>query len=330
MINYEFPQMKYPEQKGLISIIIPAYNSEIHIMECLDSILAQTFTNWEAILVDDGSTDNTGKIIEEYAQNDHRFIAIHKQNGGTLLSRKTGLENSRGEFIANIDHDDVYNLQFLEKMHTKIKETNADFVYCNHNNSGAVSQLADYEWNLDISQNIASALAWEKLTLLTWDKLIKREIYAKVRFPNAYLTFLEDQIQMIQVVWHSKSLAFVPECLYFHRAGGLSSLVKPILVVKGTIVMKNIMENFFNGIFPENVKKIFYRQFAAWALHCYYLLNKEARAEFKNELEYMLPELIKTETRLNLKICLFLASKGIEFPIALRNRVICLKNFIAS
>ena len=330
MINYEFPQMKYPEQKGLISIIIPIYNSEISIRECLNSILAQTFANWEAILVNDGSTDNTGKTIEEYASKDNRFIVIRKQNEGTLLARKTGLENSKGEFIASIDNDDIYNRQFLEKMYSKIQQTNADFVYCNHNNHGAVSELSDYEWSSDISQNIASAMSWKKLTLLCWDKLIKREIYANVRFPNAHLTFLEDQIQMIQVVLHSKSSAFVPECLYFHSAGGLSSVVKQIPVIKGTIIMKDIIKDFFNGIFPENVKKVFYHQFAAWALHCFYILNKEARAEFKNELEPMLPEVIKMETRLNLKICLFLASKGIEFPIALRNRAICLKKFITN
>jgi len=330
MINYELPQMKYPEQKGLISIIIPVYNSEIPIRECLDSVLAQTFADWEAILVDDGSTDNTGKIIEEYAKKDRRLVAIHKKNEGTLLARKTGLENSKGEFIANIDNDDVYNTQFLEKMYLKIKETSADFVYCNHNNHGAVSELSDYEWSADISQNIASAMSWEKLTLLCWDKLIKREIYAKVRFPSAHLTFLEDQIQIIQVVRHSKSVAFVSECLYFHSAGGLSSVAKQIPVIKGTIIMKDVIEDFFDGVFPENVKKIFYHQFAAWALHCFYMLNKKERAEFKNELESMLPEAIKTETRLNLKICLFLASKGIEFPIALRDKIICLKKSIAS
>jgi len=315
MTDYEFPQ---------ISVIVPIYNNETYLRECLNSILAQTFANWEAILVNDGSTDNTGAIIDEYAEKDSRFIAVHKRNEGTLLARKCGLEHSKGEFIANIDHDDIYNPQFLEKMHEKIKETNADFVYCNHDNHGSVSELADYEWSLDVSQNIASALAWEKLTLLVWDKLIKREIYSKIHFPNTYLTFLEDQIQMIQVVRHSKSSAFVPEILYFHRAGGLSAVVKPTLVIKGTIAIKKIMEDFFN----ENVKRLFYHQYAGYALHCYYQLDKKTREEFKDELEPMLPEVIKTETRLNLKICLFLASKGMEFPIMLRNKLICLKKFI--
>ena len=324
-MNYELPKMKYPEQKGLVSIVVPIYNKGIHLKECLNSILAQTFANWEAILVDDGSTDNTGKIIDEYAQKDSRFIAVHKKNEGTLLSRKAGLENSRGEFIASIDHDDVYDPCFIEKMYAKINETKADFVYCDHNSCGNISQLSDYEWSADISKNIASALSWQELTLLTWDKLIRREIYAKVRFPNVHLTFLEDQIQMIQVIRYSKSVAFISECLYFRKSAGLSSVLKPVLVVKGTIAMKNILEDFFNGLMPKYVKKIFYNEFAAFALHCYYLLNKKTREEFKSDLEPLLPEIVRTQTRLNLKICLYLASKGIEFPIALREKVIALR-----
>jgi glycosyltransferase involved in cell wall biosynthesis len=115
MINYEFLQMKYPEQKWLISIIVPIYNVEIYLKECLDSILSQTFTNWEAILVNDCSPDNAGKIVDEYTKKDLRFIAINKeQNERLLLARKTGLENSKGEFIANLDSDDVYHPEFLK------------------------------------------------------------------------------------------------------------------------------------------------------------------------------------------------------------------------
>jgi glycosyltransferase involved in cell wall biosynthesis len=110
MREFSLPIMKYSEQKELISIIVPICNTKkIHLKECLDSILVQTFSNWKAILVNDGSTDDTRETIDEYTKRDSRFIAIHKQNEGTLLSRKVGLENSKGEFVANIDHDDTYH-----------------------------------------------------------------------------------------------------------------------------------------------------------------------------------------------------------------------------
>ena len=81
--------MKYPEQKGLVSMIVLIYNTnEAHLRECLNEILVPTFTNWETILINDGSEDNTGKIIDEYAKKDLRFIAIYKQNKGTLFAKK--------------------------------------------------------------------------------------------------------------------------------------------------------------------------------------------------------------------------------------------------
>jgi glycosyltransferase involved in cell wall biosynthesis len=327
MTNYELPQMKYPEQKGLISIIVPIYNTGNNLKECLDSILSQTFATWEAILVDDGSTDNTREIVDEYAKKDSRFIAIYKQNGGTLLARKTGLENSKGEFIANIDSDDKYNPQCLEKIYAKITETNADFVWYKFQVADEKHHLeshsyfaTDCKWNTDPSENIAMALTPRQgPALILWNKLIKREIYAKVSFPRVHLTLCEDPVQMLQVVYHSKSAQFVSENLYFYRAdGSTTSGSKPTIEVIGTIFINKTLENLFNGNIPLKVKNTFYCMRGGCTVRNYFLLNKEIRMQFKNEIEPILPGLIKAEKNLNLKICLFLASKGIEFPFKFR------------
>lgn len=90
----------------LISIIVPVYNVEPYIRKCLDSILSQTYTNWEAILVDDGSTDQSGAICDEYAKKDARFVVVHKQNEGVAKARITAFEHSKGELITFIDSDD--------------------------------------------------------------------------------------------------------------------------------------------------------------------------------------------------------------------------------
>jgi glycosyltransferase involved in cell wall biosynthesis len=320
-INYEFPQMKYPEQEGLISIIVPIYNTnEVYLGECLDSLFAQTFTNWEAILVDDGSIDNIKKIIDEYANKDSRFIAIHKQNEGTLLARKTGLENSRGEFIASIDHDDAYCPQFLEKMYMKITEANTDFVYCRcqvtHKKQSYY--IAERGWVVDASQNIAMTLVHPIGP--TWNKLVKREIYAKIRFPIRHIVWGEDAIQTLQIVFNSKSTAFVPESLYFHRPDGFSSTTKPFLASQFIVVMNDILENLFDGIIPCNVKNAFFNRYAT-TVYDYFLLNNNERQKLKNEFEPLLPKFLKAEKRFNLKICLFLATKGIEFPFKLRERI---------
>ena len=322
--------MKYPEQKGLISVIVPIYNTGNGLRECLDSILLQTFANWEAILVDDGSTDNTGEIVDEYAKKDSRFIAIHKQNGGTLLARKTGLENSKGEFIANVDHDDKYNPQFLEKMYAKITEMCADFVWCKcqvTDKKYSSYFITDYKWNANPCENVAMALTpCQGMASLSWNKLIKREIYANVRFPNINLVIGEDPIQMLQVIYHSKSASFVPENLYFHSLfTGITSGTNPSLNVLSAVFTKKTLENLFNGIIPNNVKNAFYCKVNDFTTYSYFLLDKKARAHFKDEIEPILPELMKWEKKqkrsLNFKICLFLASKGIEFPFKLRESI---------
>jgi len=333
-VIYELPKMKYPEQKGLISIIVPIYNNEMYLGECLDSILAQTFSNWEAILVDDGSTDNTGKIINEYAEKDSRFIAIHKQNEGTLLARKTGLENSKGEFIANIDHDDKYHPQFLEKMHTKITETNSDFVWCKVQVTDInvskksetygfykfLSSLSDCEWTANAAENIAMILVQNGMNLATWNKLVKREIYAKVCFPQIHLVIGEDPVQVLQVAYHSKSAAFVPEAIYFFRAKGISSKPNLSMHIISYACIRETLGSLFNWIIPDNIINTF-NNLGLRIIRNYFHLDKKTREQFKDEIRPIFLESIKVERKLNLKICLFLASKGIEFPFKLRMNI---------
>jgi glycosyltransferase involved in cell wall biosynthesis len=320
-----FAKMKYPEQKGLISIIVPIFNQEVYLEECLDSILAQTFKNWEALLVNDGSTDDTGKIIDEYAKKDSRFIAIHKNNEGTLLARKTGLENSRGEFIANIDHDDTYNSGFLEKMYAKITATNADFVWCKSNSTWGVYNATDYEWNQDASVNVSMILTPGKgCLLMTWNKLIKREIYTKVYFPRRNMVWGEDVLQMIQVAYYSKSAVSISESLYFHRPDGNTTTPNPAREVQAiVIIIEDIFENLFKESIPQNVKKSLcvLMNYDNTCRH-FFLLDKKQRQKFKNVLQPFLPELIKLEKKLSLKICLFLASKDIIFPFLWRENII--------
>ena len=316
--DFEIPHFKYAEQKGLVSIIVPVYNTrEVYLRECLDSILTQTFTNWEAILVNDGSTDDTGKTIDMYAEKDSRFIAIHKRNEGTLLARKTGLENSKGEFIANIDHDDIYNAQFLEKMYTKITETNADFTWCRCDRADYFA--SDYKWNTNISENVTMVfMDPQRMLWPTWNKLIKRKIYAKVHFPIMHIVSGEDPIQTLQIVFTSKSAAFVPENLYSHRPDGASSVLRPVPVLMFTIALHNVLEKLFNGTIPCNVKNAFYFGRNNAPAYSYFLLTGRERREFEKEIRPLLPGFIKHEKKLNLKICLFLANKGIEFPFKLR------------
>ncbi|MCM1137784.1 MAG: glycosyltransferase [Duncaniella sp.] len=120
-------QTKVPE----ISIVVAVYKAEAYIRRCLDSILAQTFTDYEVIMVDDGSPDSSGEICEEYAGRDPRFKVIHKENGGVGSTRHVGMEHSRGRYSSHIDPDDWVEPTFLELLHKAAEENHADIAICN-------------------------------------------------------------------------------------------------------------------------------------------------------------------------------------------------------
>jgi len=260
--------LKYSETKGLVSVIIPIYNTELYLQEALDSIVAQTFKNWEAILIDDGSTDRSPEICMKYVKKDSRFKYIKKDNSGALLARKTGLEYSKGEFIANLDSDDAYYPQFLDKMFAKITEGNYDFIWCDYEDlDGKIPIEPDYikftENKLENCRNIGYFKHY------TWNKLVKRSIYTKVLFPQI-ITFGEDLIQTLQIIYHSESADFVPEKLNLHRlncstsTSVLSSVTSKeklyvqyvVYTIANYIIMKfffgtNEAERFFADVYGE-------------------------------------------------------------------------------
>jgi glycosyltransferase involved in cell wall biosynthesis len=320
-IPYAFNQaiLKFPEEtKGLISIIVPMYNTnELYLKEALNSIAAQTIENWEAILIDDGSTDKTvEKICAEYAEKDSRFKYVHKSNEGTLLARKTGLENAKGEFIANLDHDDTYNPQFLEKMFAKIKERNYDFVWCDSN-----INKCNNEFNQSKLENCRKYIDFG---IPTWNKLIKRNIYAKVLFPQIYILGQEDHIQLLQVIYHSELAAYVPDVFFHWRRGHASASSKPENGIlrknlsannsRGAVAIYILMEQLFNA--SEAEKHVLFIE----AFKHYFFLGKEDIAHYKIEYaENFIPAFlrgVKKSRKLKFfkKIALILACKGFALP----------------
>jgi len=117
-------------QKGLISIIVPVYNSEPYLEECMKSIMNQTYTNLEIILVNDGSTDKSGELCDIYAKSDDRVRVVHKENGGVCSARNAGLDVAQGEFVGFVDHDDTVETNMYEIMYERIIEAGADICIC--------------------------------------------------------------------------------------------------------------------------------------------------------------------------------------------------------
>ena len=115
--------------KPLISVIVPIYNTEKYLKKCLDSIINQTYKNLQIILIDDGSGDNSGEICDEYATKDSRIQVIHKQNAGVTAARNDGLDMATGDYIGFVDSDDWIEPNMYEEMMANLIKTGADFVH---------------------------------------------------------------------------------------------------------------------------------------------------------------------------------------------------------
>ena len=132
------------QKQPFVSVIVPSYNIEDYIGECIESIMEQTYCDWELILVDDGSNDRTGDICNEYAGKDNRIKVIHKENGGLVSARKSGLERATGEYIFYLDGDDWIKPDALEVLCTCAKRETVDIV------------IADYIHVLEDKQKLTS------------------------------------------------------------------------------------------------------------------------------------------------------------------------------
>ena len=175
----------------LISVITPVYNSEDLVGKTIQSVLDQTYENWELILVDDGSTDSSGDICDHFAEKDARIRVIHKPNGGVSSARNVGLAAAEGEYITWLDSDDWFANDMLESTLSAAREYNVSAVLCNYENVSAKGKRQRrYEFEENIVLNREEALKWllsVKLTESLWANLIERRFYAGIVFPEGKL-----------------------------------------------------------------------------------------------------------------------------------------------
>ena len=213
-----------------VSIIVPVYNVENYLRPCLDSIMAQTYTDFEAVLVDDGSTDSSGRICDEYAQKDHRFIVVHKQNEGVAMARITAFEHSEGEYITFIDADDYVSPVYLEKLTSPIIEEGVDMVSCNffdidsHNQketAGKLTLKGNYSGE-ELRDFIANHYFYDHschgfgMTNFLCTKMVKRVFVANGLKNGVGMWFGEDQISLFSMLYRVSSLRIIQDRLYYY------------------------------------------------------------------------------------------------------------------
>lgn len=212
---------KYGGDYKLISIITPVYNSEKYLKRCVDSILNQTYSNFELILVDDGSADKSPQICDEYARKDSRIVVIHQKNQGQAVARNKALDICKGDYISFIDSDDYVNPQMLEILLNIIKASDSDVAVCgyiqgeedSHNWKTKSSSLETrtYKGKDFVRKCI---LENNHRCWLLWDKLYKREVFAKIRLPEGRI--YEDSATMYRLLYNTDKVINCNSVLYYY------------------------------------------------------------------------------------------------------------------
>ena len=215
--------------KDLISIIIPIYNVEAYLDACLDSVVSQTYKNFEAILINDGSTDGSPEICRSFCEKDPRFRLYTTENRGLASARNEGMDKVQGEFICFLDSDDMYHERYLETLHDLIVQYEADFSCC------ACTRKDPPQWSTDLPQIYAES--GEEILdhmniddvrkTVVWNKLYRRQLIEEnnLRFEPGRI--YEDMLFSPLVLYHSKCAVFTDERLYYYRLRKDSIMQKP-------------------------------------------------------------------------------------------------------
>ena len=206
-------------KEDIVSIIVPVYKVENEIDRCIQSILNQTYTSIEIILVDDGSPDKCPEICDAYAKQDKRIKVIHKENGGLSDARNVGLDVAKGEYIAFIDSDDWVEDSFIEQLLTNLISTNSDISICGYTLVNENNQKRHYsaQKDLELLENeeaLRELFTQEKFGCMVWQKLYRKELFKDIRFPVNKL--YEDVAVSLPLFIKSKQCVISNKELYFY------------------------------------------------------------------------------------------------------------------
>lgn len=205
----------------LISVVVPIFNVQDYLRECIDSILGQTYKNIEIILVDDGSNDDCPQICDEYKLKDERISVIHKENGGLSDARNKGLEFSTGEYICFIDSDDYIDCKFIEKLFKLVIENGSDIAICSYYKTSESSVCIDEQEKECVElyggEEIISRIFLDNYLkyIVAWNKLYKKSLFKGISYPVGLIH--EDEATTCQLFFSARKVVLTNSKLYFYR-----------------------------------------------------------------------------------------------------------------
>ena len=214
------------EKTIMVSVIVPIYNVEEYLEECLESIRNQTYTNIEVILVNDGSTDGSREICESYCEKDIRFRLINQENQGQSVARNRGVKESVGQYIMFVDSDDVVNTDVLEVLLPYMK-TDVDIVECEmtrEKEAFFLNKIPTIVFEGNSKEAILNCIAFRAVKFCAFTKLYRREIVEKIPFLEGYI--YEDVFTGINYLNHIRKIIVIDYIGYYYRVRPNSTMTK--------------------------------------------------------------------------------------------------------
>ncbi len=266
-----------------ISVIVPVYRVEKYLPACIDSILNQTFTDFELILVDDGSPDRCPEICDEVARRDARVRVIHQANAGLSAARNAGIEAAHGAWLSFVDSDDYIAPHFCEKLYQTAQRTNADCVMCSVQNvdesgkliDSALMRVAD---EVKTGQEVLQKIGRDDVTpyLTAWNKLYRRKLFNTLRYPAGRQN--EDVFVFAELFCQVQRAVCVAEPLYFYRKR-IGSIMNSVVTLRNLDEMwayvncfEHLQQDDEESTLKETEKRVF-----AKLTGVYYRVTEEDR-----------------------------------------------------
>lgn len=319
-----------------LSIIVPVYNVEKFLKKCIDSVITQKFKDFELILVNDGSSDSSGLICDEYAKKDTRIKVIHKTNAGQSSARNLGLSEAKGDYIGFVDSDDWIHEEMYDNLIKSAFGHDMDIVACNFWVMDANDNLTPYNKKpFDIKYDRDSAMneiyTNKVLTFSPCNKIYKRELFVDLKFKEGII--FEDLDISYKLIYRSKKIAYLKECLYYYRYNINSTL-------KSKFTRKRLDEfhvrldlyRFYKQKYPDLSGLVYYEfcKVRSYLFACV-LSNKDLdKDEFKYLIQYdkdLLRKIMKNvDFRLKNKFEVFMFVNFPRVEVYIRSTIFKLKN----
>jgi len=297
----------------LVSIIVPVYNVAEYLIKCIDSLLSQTYKEIEIIFIDDGSTDSSGKILDEYKEKDRRIVVVHTANSGVSSARNLGLSIANGELISFVDADDYVSDDYVNSLFAAMNEKDVNVAECGSYllyddgkliskcDKGNKTRILDYVEYL-AEKNLKGMCTYS----VVWGKLYHRKLFDGVSFPTT-LKNAEDEATVYKLIYKSKEVARVPRPLYYYRQRkeGASKTSFNMSFYENVVYAYSSGIAFFDEKGEKKLKDVFSCRLSLFQIRSFNSLPPVIREEVRADIRRRFKEIKKKNVPLKIWAYIF-------------------------